>query len=84
LARITEASTAPAQAALERKRPPNFWWPKSQHSELITRPSLEDAAHNSNHRIAIGVFDRRQKLASSVGIELDHLEGRDQSSFLPC
>jgi len=23
-----------------------FWWPKSQHSELIPRPSLEGAAHN--------------------------------------
>ena len=30
---------------------------------------LKDAAYNPNNKIAMGVFDRRQKRASSVGIE---------------
>jgi hypothetical protein len=42
-----------------------FWWPK-----LLSRAasfSAKDAAHNHNHRIAIGVFDLRQLKVAQRG-----------------
>jgi hypothetical protein len=46
------------RSSVLKRRPPNFWWPSYWRKCRVQ--CRQDAAHNPNHRIAIGVFDLRQ------------------------